>query len=147
MSFGILKWKTIKYTEERGLLGMFDNWFGISNEYYGGVFIDPIIYNIDFSESYKKIEKENGVKVVSYVAINPEDPNNYFDLYSRTKKGVFDPISSICSLALTVYNGFIFVFCGYYSNNFDNYKIVEKVLSKNKKNLWKWKISTKKMII
>ncbi len=37
MSFSQLKWKTIKYTEERGLLGMFDDWFGISNEYYGGV--------------------------------------------------------------------------------------------------------------
>ena len=139
MSFSQLKWKTIKYTEERGLLGMFDDWFGISNEYYGGVFIDPIMFNIDFSENYKQIEKEQGVKVVSYVAINPEDPNNYFDLYSRTKKGVFDPISSICSLALTVYNGFIFVFCGYYSNNFDNYKIVEKVLSKNKKKPMKMK--------
>ena len=139
MSFSQLKWKTIKYTEERGLLGMFDDWFGISNEYYGGVFIDPIIFNIDFSENYKQIEKQHGVKVVSYVAIYPEDPNNYFDLYSRTKKGVFDPISSICSLALTVYNGFIFVFCGYYSNNFDNYKIVEKVLSKNKKKPMKMK--------
>ena len=32
ISFNILRWKTIKYTEERGILGLFDNWFNISNK-------------------------------------------------------------------------------------------------------------------
>ena len=65
--------------------------------------------------------------------MNKEDPNNYIDLYSRTKIGIFDPIANICSLALTIYNGFIFVFCGYFSNNYDNFKIIEKILSKRGK--------------
>jgi hypothetical protein len=132
MSFSQLKWKTIKYTEERGLLGMFDDWFGISNEYYGGLFMDPLVYNIEYPESFKEMETQ-GLKLIGMIMVNKDDPNNYMDLYSRTKKGVFDPISSICSLALTVFNAFTFVYCGYYSDNFDNYKIVEKVLSKNKK--------------
>ena len=133
MSFYYLRWKTIKYVEERGIAGMFDSWFGITNEYYGGVFMDPLMFNIDISETFKQLE-QNRTKVLGYYAIDKYETDNYYDLYSRTKKGIFDPIANICSLALTVYNGFIFVFCGYYSNNFDNYKIVEKILAKNRKN-------------
>ena len=133
MTVNMLRWKTIKYTEERGIIGIFDDWFGISNEYYGGSFMDPITFNTDISDQFKEIEKTDGIKILSYILINKNEYNNYFDLYSRTKKGIFDPISCICSLALTVYNGFIFIFCGYYSKNFDNYKIVEKILAKNKK--------------
>ena len=129
MTVNMLRWKTIKYTEERGIIGIFDDWFGISNEYYGGSFMDPITFSTDISTNLKT----DGIKILSYILINKNEYNNYFDLYSRTKKGIFDPISCICSLALTVYNGFIFIFCGYYSKNFDNYKIVEKILSKNKK--------------
>ena len=114
-------------------MGIFDKWLGISNEFYGGSFIEPLNFNTDVPEGMKRIEKAEGLKILNYIIINNNEPNNYFDLYSRTKRGIFDPISSICSLALTVYNVFIFVFCGYYSNNFDNYKIVEKILAKNKK--------------
>ena len=131
ISLNMLRWKTIKYNEERGIAGLFDDWFGITNEYYGGLFIDPLVYKIENPESFKKMIP--GGKIIGMSAVFKEDPNNYMDLYSRTKKGVFDPISSICSLALTVFNVFTFVYCGYYSDNFDNYKIVEKVLSKNKK--------------
>ena len=138
MTVTMLRWKTIKYTEERGMAGLFDNLFGISNEFYGGSLMDPINFNIEVSELFKKFETE-GLKILSYISMDKETSNNYFDNYSRTKKGIFDPISSICSLALTVYNGFIFVFCGYYSNNFDNYKIVERVLSKSKKKPMKMK--------
>ena len=132
ISFNILRWKTIKYTEERGILGLFDNWFNISNKVYGGSFMDPLDYKFDIPEDFKSYEKK-GFKVIGLITIDKYEPNNYIDLYSRTKKGIFDPIANICSLALTIYNAFIFVFCGYYSNNFDNYKIVEKILSKGGK--------------
>ena len=49
------------------------------------------------------------------------------------ERSIFDPIANICSLALTIYNAFILVFCGFYSNNYDNYKIVKKILSKGGK--------------
>ena len=140
MTATMLRWKTIKYTEERGIAGIFDDWFGISNEFYGGALMDPIMFNMDISEKFKEIEAQ-GYKVLGFFSMNKDEDNDYIDLYSRTKKGIFDPISSICSLALTVYNGFIFVFCGYYSNNFDNYKIIERILAKNKKTDKKGKIN------
>ena len=91
---------------------------------------------VDIPETGKDMEKM-GFKYLGIVEVQSGDDNNYFDYYSRTKKGIFDPISSICSLCLTIYNGFTFAFCGFYSNNFDNYKIIEKILSKNKKNFKK----------
>ena len=132
ISFNSLRWKTIKYTEERGILGLFDSWFGISNEVYGGSFMDPLVYKVNTSERFKIWEKV-GRKFLGFISMNINDPNNYIDLYSRTKKSIFDPIANICSLALTIYNAFILVFCGFYSNNYDNYKIVKKILSKSGK--------------
>ena len=132
ISFNSLRWKTIKYTEERGILGLFDSWFGISNEVYGGSFMDPLVYKVNTSERFKIWDKV-GNKFLGFISMNQIDPNNYIDLYSRTKKSIFDPIANICSLALTIYNAFILVFCGFYSNNYDNYKIVKKILSKSGK--------------
>ena len=140
MTFSFLRWKNIKYTEERGISGMFDRWFGISNEFYGGSFMDPLVYNFEISEYFKQFEKL-GAKLLAVIMMNKEDPNNYYDLYSRTKKGIFDPIANICSLALTIYNGFIFIFCGFYSPNYDNYKIIEKILGKNEKPYMKKEIN------
>ena len=132
ISFNYLRWKTIKYTEERGIMGLFDRWLGISNEVYGGSFMEPLAYKFNTSE-YLKNEEKNGLKVLGLIAMDKSNPNNYIDLYSRTKRSIFDPIANICSLALTIYNAFILVFCGFYSNNYDNYKIVKKILSKGGK--------------
>ena len=84
ISVNMLRWKTIKYTEERGIAGLFDDWFGITNEYYGGLFMDPLVYKIENPESFK--EMIPGGKIIGMIAVYKEDPNNYMDLYSRTKK-------------------------------------------------------------
>jgi len=79
-----------------------------------------------------------------FAVFNPNE--KITDTYTRKKKGIFDPISLICSLSLTVYNGFIFVFCTFYSYNFDNYKVIENILSKNRKPLLKKKEKDEKAI-
>ena len=66
ISATMLRWKTIKYTEERGIMGMFDDWFGISNEYYGGSFMDPLVFNIETSEFLKELETQ-GLKVLGVI--------------------------------------------------------------------------------
>ena len=53
---------------------------------------------------------------------------NHYEEYKRTAKSFWDTVANICSLSLSVYNGFSFVFAKIYSNNFDNYKILEKIL-------------------
>ena len=53
---------------------------------------------------------------------------NRWDEYSRTKKSIFDSLSNVCSLSLAAFNFLSFFLTGFYSNNFDNYKIIEKVI-------------------
>ena len=128
-----LRWKTIEYSEEKGF---FDNIMGKSNTVYGGEFIDPIVsilFYEDLPQYYKDMERNLGIKILGMIGSDKYDPKNYYDKYSRTKKSIFDSIANICSLSMTVYSGFIFVFCGFYSSKYDNYKIVEKILLQSKK--------------
>ena len=118
-------WKNIIYKEEKGLLGTFQNLLGNDNDYYGGEFINSFIYTPDKSEVIKEIEKSLNIKILAAINTPPLDFENYIDNYSRTKKSIWTSFANICSLSLTIYNGFIFVFCGFYSKNFDNYKIIE----------------------
>ena len=53
---------------------------------------------------------------------------NHSDEYTRTKKSFLDLISSVFSLCLGVFNFLTIFLTGFYANNFDNYKIVEKIL-------------------
>ena len=62
--------------------------------------------------------------------VEKDTTENYFDNYNRQKKDIFKSIANICSLSLTVYNIFTVIYCSFYSNNFDNYKIIEKIISK-----------------
>ena len=129
-------WKIIKYKEEKGLLGSLENLLGNNNDYYGIEYINSFTYTLNKTEAIKAYELLYDIKIFAYIYTPKEDNENYFDYYSRTKKSIWTSFANICSLSVTIYNGFIFVFCRFYSNNFDNYKIIEKILSKkNKKNI------------
>ena len=52
----------------------------------------------------------------------------HYDEYNRTKKSILDLISKVFSLSLAVFKGFSLFLKLFYSNNFDNYKIVENIL-------------------
>ena len=136
MFYHFLKWKTVIYTEEKGIARLYDYLIGNSNEIYGGFFINPISYIAKRPESGKVME-QMGFLYLGNIGVSRSDNNNYFDYYSRTKIGIFDPISSICSLCLIIYNAFIFIFGKLYSQNYDNYKMIENILSKNEKPLKK----------
>ena len=56
-----------------------------------------------------------------------------YEDYKRKENSFWNSIPNIFSLWLSLYNGFKFVFAKLYSKNFDNYKIMESVLSKQKK--------------
>ena len=144
ISIYYLRWKTIIYSEEKSFTGI----FGKKNDAkFGGEFLDPIIITSDEDDFYAVGElKKRGIKILSYIFIDVKEQQNYYDRYSRKGKNIFDSIASICSLCATIYDIFIFIFCGFYSNNFDNYKIIEKILlkAKNKKdNIIEYKINNR----
>ena len=49
--------------------------------------------------------------------------------YKRKKVSIFDLIANVCSLALTIFNVLKLGFSILYSSNFDNYKIIDRILS------------------
>ena len=125
MNFVFLSWKTIKYNEDKGIMKIFGN----SSEIYGGEFINSENIRIDkgpLIEAYL----ENGLLPLLVLTVSENELNNYYDIYTRKKIGIFDPIANICSLSIAIYNGLTLVFCKIYSNSFDNYKIIDKILSK-----------------
>ena len=124
-------WKIIKYKEEKSFSGMLRS----TKETYGGELIDSQRLSIP-SETFPKYEKKNEVtgepeyyKVVAIMEYY-KDNFGYYDNYSRERISIFDAIANICALVTTLYGVITFIFCGFYSNSFDNYKIVEKILSR-----------------
>ena len=56
--------------------------------------------------------------------------------YKRKAKSILDCYANIFSLWISLYNGFTFIFLKLYSKSFDKYKIMEKILSRQKENLF-----------
>ena len=129
-----MKWKTIIYSEENSITGIFDNIFGIKkDDKYGGEYLEPVIMVFNEKDyEFTISQKKRGRKIISYILVNSGDYNSYYDLYSRKEKNIFDSIADVFSLSSTIYNILIFIYCGFYSNNFDNYTIIERLLLKAK---------------
>ena len=128
VDFYHFNWKIINYTEEATLSGIQK-----SHHFYGGEFTRPIKYSVESDTIPFKYRLENGenikYKLVSIIAFHKKN-FGYYDHYTRNKISIFDVIANICSLIITLYGIITFIFCSFYSNSFDNYKIIEKILLK-----------------
>ena len=126
-------WSIVKYREEKGFFSIFnklknkddedyDNYIGLrqtSNEITD--IKDPFYFDQVHKKSFLVLA------VVNFVL-----DFNHYEEYKRTSKSLLNTFANICSLSLTVFNGFCLVFSKFYSNNFDNYKIIEKILFNQK---------------
>ena len=65
--------------------------------------------------------------------VNFRNLHSSYIQFKRKRKTLLDLVAKITSLFQTLYFGFRFAF-KYYSKNFNNYKIIEKVLDMNNKN-------------
>lgn len=117
-------WKIVQYTEETSFSGMFRK----SKEYMGGEFTRPVKYSIPHDRI--PLINDNGeyYQIAAIIAFNRNN-FGYYDIYSRDRISIFDAIANICSLISSLYGVITFAFCGFYSNSFDNYKIIEKIIS------------------
>ena len=120
-------WEIIKYEEEKSFSGL----FGGPNIYYGGFFTRSIQYSVP-EEGPIEYPRNSGEYYKVVTVLQFERKNfAYYENYIREKISIFDAIANICSLIITIYGIITFIFCGFYSNSFDNYKIVEKIISNN----------------
>ena len=116
------EWQIIKIKEEKGML---DNFFGNKSDSFGGTFYRRI-------SNYAKTPIFNSTFKVIFEYSTLNTFKNYAE-YSRKKVSVFTLIANICSLALTIFNGFRFGFNFFYSEKFSNYKVIDNILTSKRK--------------
>ena len=126
-------WENVKYNPESGFTKLWKSLQGIDIEQqkYIGIRRDRFdLRHLFVSYPYEDI---NGTKYRTISRFKYDVDFYHWDEYSRTKKSFLDLISSVFSLSLGVFNFLTSFLTGFYSNNFDNYKIVEKLLYDVKK--------------
>ena len=128
-----INFEIIKYKEEKGLLGLFDNWLDKKKEYSC---ID--IESIEKTTSNKIFEQEMGdedfniiFKTLAIIAFR--DDKHEIDEYIRTKRSLLDIFANIGSLFSTLLTIFSF-FYTFYSEKNNNYAIIKELLSNPKIN-------------
>ena len=129
MTSYIDEWQIIKIKEEKGIL---DNFFGKKNDSFSGTFFRNI-----FQYGKNKILKSTNITEYNYSKIVYEYKTSntfgYYAEYSRKRVSVISLIANICSLSLTIFNGFRFVFNFLYSEKFSNYNVIDNILTSKRK--------------
>ena len=131
-----LNWELIEYEEEKGVFGKnFDKATGNSNTYYGGDYKSITTFTDDghmknFFEDY--IDKD-GNKYILLLFLRSFPIYNEYEKYTRKKVSVLDILANIASLSSTALNLMGLVYGILYAENYNNYKIIENILTKKMK--------------
>ena len=125
-------WQVTKIVEEKG---MFDKLMGNKKESFGGNYYQSEISTIKTTivpgsqlQDYNDERLKSGFFKILYIFNSLNQLDDYIE-YKRKKVSEFDLVANICSLALTIFNAFKLGFSILYSSNFDNYKIIDRILS------------------
>ena len=119
-------WTSSIYKEQKGISRIFNKLFNINDEYLFGNF-ETSYTTHDMIDSYNIIENENLIKLTELT----NNLNSKYIEYKRSKIEFTDVLSTIGALFSTVNFVFAAIF-KFYSKNFDNYNIVQKVLQFDK---------------
>ena len=139
-----LKLSTIVYEEKKGISRLVDKLFNKSSKYEISYIDNYSTYTLNYSHKDNDswfgfdsngLNNDNEEEEIDYKnyhilsSINTLPGNKYLK-YRRTKIGFLDVLAKIGALFGTFNTIFKFVFI-FYSRNFDNYKIIDKILQMN----------------
>ena len=119
----MFEWENIIYKEKSTL---FNRFFNEKKESISGHIANQYNYVIE----QNKEELEYGEKKL--LILQFANYHRSYIEYKRKGKTIFDLLAKLTSLFQSIRFGFLFFF-KYYSKNFNNYKIIEKVLDMNNK--------------
>ena len=115
-------WRNIIYTQKKELFG--------NDTKYGGSYIE----NSDsFTHEHLRFityDKKNFYILLSRITFGLNFMQ--YTEYSRKRISEFDLLANILSLIANIFTGFRFIL-SFYSNNFNNFKIIEKLLNRQEK--------------
>ena len=131
-------WEVFIYEEIKGIISRVSDFFlKKQNKFILWRFKEKVFtYNtlnyweVDYYEDFDIYLKYTLV----FKILNPFDGIN---LYKRKEKSLWDYLANIAALGTTIFNGLCKIFGLLYSKNFDNYKIIERILSKEIKKVKK----------
>ena len=131
-SYMTYKWNNIKYREEKELFSIFKN---VDENDYIGLTIktaDTSVLTLNLDDNYLftyifdlKDLSFHRYRTLGQIRFNIDF--NHYDEYKRTSKSFWDAIANICSLNMVLLNGFSIIIGNFYSNDYNNYKIMEKI--------------------
>ena len=120
-----LNWDIIKYKKDKGISLLIEKLQNKKDEYIGG--------SLEYYDSYSLTKTINmflpNQRYRLLTSLEFNDLGDKIVIYKRSKKQIFDLIASIGALCSTFFSIFSKVF-HFYSNSFDNYKIVENLFIK-----------------
>ena len=118
-----VKWSSIIYQDIKGISRLFDRFFDIQNEYSIG-----FVYSYEYEYISSRYSDANKTELVLAYIWNDLDKRSF--QYRRKGIGFMDIIAKIGALFSTFNFIFATVF-KFYEHNFNNYKIVDKILLTN----------------
>ena len=124
----ILYWKVIKYKEKKGISRLFDKILGLKSEYATGYYESG--ENI---RSNSEIYEINGNYYKFLISIEIINKHQEYEEYKRRRITELDVLSTISALFTPIRLVFLFIY-GFYSKNFNNYKMIENILNQKHKN-------------
>lgn len=131
-----LNWHMIEYQEQKGVFGkLYDNIMGKNSTYYGLEIDSHLTYTDDghmrdFPTNGFRIKDEKGNHFIILLYLEHYLLNDVIK-YSRKAKSFLDVLTNICALGSTVLNLISLGYAFLYSKSYDNYKIIENILTKN----------------
>jgi len=126
-----LYWQTIEYEEEKGIFfKYFDIVRGKENTYFGADFKSVETFSDDgfLRNRVHSINYDDAAQCFYYLEIHPEPFQH--DKYTRKATSLLDILADITALASTALDLMALAYDFCYSSNFNNYKIIENILSK-----------------
>ena len=118
-----VKWSSIIYQDIKGISRLFDRLFDIQNEYNVG-----FVYSYESEYISSRYSDDNNTELVLAIIKNDLDKRSF--QYRRKEIGFMDILAKIGALFSTFNFVFATVF-KFYEYNFNNYKIVDKILLTN----------------
>ena len=135
-SYQVHTWNSIRYKEQKRFFSFLKNdedenkdyiGLGMKSFYYSemsGLKGDKIIFQNLFDT---RTRTSHNYRIFGRIRFDVDF--YHYDEYKRTPKSFWDNVAKICSLCMTIFNALCSIFDNLFSNNFDYYKILEKIFN------------------
>ena len=136
-----LNWEVIEYKEEKGVFGKtFNKVMGNknNNKYYAGDYKSITTFTDDghvkiLPQTLYKVKDPDGNSFILLLYFRSIPVDYEYERYSRKKVSVLDILANIASLSSTALNLMGLVYGILYAENYNNFKIIENILTKKMK--------------